>query len=301
MLSPTDDLLTTLRRPYVTRAEAFAAGFGRRRLQRLIASGELVRIHPGVYAIAAAELGPVDRIGAAVASLRDPVLASHRSAALLWEIAPADPDVVDVILPRRSLPEPRCGVVVHRPRDRGDLNVSTRSGIPCTNPLRTLIDLGAVAPEWVEPAFEQLTIRRIVTPSAARALLDRRSRHGRDGAGALRAVLDDWPLGDSCPDSALEVACARILRTHGHGDFVHHALIEGFEVDFAFHRERVIVEGDGFEHHGTRAAFEADRQRDAILSAAGWVVVRVTWWQLRDEPREFAERLRRTREARRWV
>ena len=54
------------------------------------------------------------------------------------------------------------------------------------------------------------------------------------------------------------------------------AIVEGFEVDFSWPAQRLIVETDGHRHHGTRAAFERDRERDAVLTAAGWRVVRIT-------------------------
>jgi very-short-patch-repair endonuclease len=44
--------------------------------------------------------------------------------------------------------------------------------------------------------------------------------------------------------------------------------------------------------HGTRRAFEEDRERDRVLSVEGWRVVRVTWRQLRDEPASVAADLR---------
>jgi very-short-patch-repair endonuclease len=46
----------------------------------------------------------------------------------------------------------------------------------------------------------------------------------------------------------------------------------------------VIVEVDGFAFHNTRAAFERDRASDRALQAAGYVVLRITWRQLVDEP-----------------
>ena len=63
------------------------------------------------------------------------------------------------------------------------------------------------------------------------------------------------------------------------------------EVDFAWRSERLIVELDGFAAHGTRAAFERDRARDRSLQAAGWRVVRVTWRQLREAPRQLVREL----------
>jgi uncharacterized protein DUF559 len=47
---------------------------------------------------------------------------------------------------------------------------------------------------------------------------------------------------------------------------------------------RVIVETDGFETHGTRAAFRNDRAKDAALTASGYRVLRFT----RDDDPELA-------------
>jgi very-short-patch-repair endonuclease len=51
------------------------------------------------------------------------------------------------------------------------------------------------------------------------------------------------------------------------------------------------VETDGWEHHGTRAAFEADRSRDAELTMAGYRLVRFTYAQLKHEPDRVARTL----------
>jgi hypothetical protein len=59
-----------------------------------------------------------------------------------------------------------------------------------------------------------------------------------------------------------------------------------------WHRERLVVELDGYTAHATRAAFEGDRARDRRLQASGWRVVRITWRQLHDEPQEVAAELR---------
>ena len=49
------------------------------------------------------------------------------------------------------------------------------------------------------------------------------------------------------------------------------------EVDFLWPKRALIVETDGYDSHGTRRAFEADRAKDAALTAAGFRVVRFTW------------------------
>jgi very-short-patch-repair endonuclease len=55
--------------------------------------------------------------------------------------------------------------------------------------------------------------------------------------------------------------------------------------------ERLAVEIDTFETHGSKAAFERDRRRDADLRAAGVEVERVTSRRLEREPGEVVRQL----------
>jgi very-short-patch-repair endonuclease len=61
---------------------------------------------------------------------------------------------------------------------------------------------------------------------------------------------------------------------------------ERLEVDFCWPDRRLIVEADSWDFHKTRAAFERDRRRDLLLTAAGWTVLRITWRQLTTRPQE---------------
>ncbi len=69
-------------------------------------------------------------------------------------------------------------------------------------------------------------------------------------------------------------------------------VIGPYTVDFVWPKPRLIVETDGFEDHGTRTGFEADRARDAWLTAQGYRVVRFTWRQLRNDPTRVVATLR---------
>jgi very-short-patch-repair endonuclease len=55
---------------------------------------------------------------------------------------------------------------------------------------------------------------------------------------------------------------------------------------------RLVAELDGYDTHGTRRAFERDRERDRKLQVAGYRVIRITWRQLTDEPDTIASELR---------
>ena len=56
--------------------------------------------------------------------------------------------------------------------------------------------------------------------------------------------------------------------------------IDDFLVDFLWSEKRLIVETDGFLHHGTRSAFESDRERDTRLTLLGYTVLRFTHRQV---------------------
>src|SRR3954452_221280 len=66
-----------------------------------------------------------------------------------------------------------------------------------------------------------------------------------------------------------------------------------YEVDAFWPSYRLIVELDSWEFDRGRRAFERDRERDAILQAAGYRVIRVTWRRLTQDPAEVAALLRR--------
>jgi len=55
--------------------------------------------------------------------------------------------------------------------------------------------------------------------------------------------------------------------------------------------ERVVLESDSYEFHATRAAFERDRRRDALLTRAGYLVLRTTWLELTAQPYALVARI----------
>ena len=265
---------------------------------RALDRGVLEPVHPLVARVVGSARSREQRILAAVLALRQGrvppglVVASHRSAAYLLGLERPDDDPVDVIVTSghaRSLD----GVVVHRPIVRADLRPTTRQGVPCTNELRTLVDLGAVDARAVPAALDRFVGTRRITPRTMAALLERHRRRGHSGVAALRRALGAWPLADAIPDSELELAMARLLRSHGLPPARFHARIEGFEVDFHIVGSPVIVECDGWTYHvADRRAWERDLDRDAALHAAGFVVLRRSRGQVLYEPVATAERVR---------
>jgi len=67
-------------------------------------------------------------------------------------------------------------------------------------------------------------------------------------------------------------------------------IVEGFLADFCWPHEPLIVETDR-RGHLTRAAFEPDRARDALLTAADRRAMRFTTEQVRGEHATVAARV----------
>jgi very-short-patch-repair endonuclease len=191
-----------------------------------------------------------------------------------------------VTLPTRAGRRKRRGIVVHRSSLAAD-EVTRQTHIPVTTPARTLVDLADVLPRRaLERAIDQAEYLRLDLGGLV-------PRHGRPGSGVLCRVLADHRAGSTLTRSELE---ERFLTLHRAGELprpVVNARVAGYEVDFLWQAERLIVETDGHAAHGTRAAFERDRLRDAELTALGYRVVRITYRRLVREPNAVREQLRR--------
>jgi hypothetical protein len=249
------------------RRQLRALGLGAKAIDHRLAIGRYATVFRGVYALGHAALPPRGWARAALLAVGDDAVLSHRSAAWLWGLCPA-PDAVEVSLAGRTL-RPRPRLVVHTV---ARIEATRRDGLPVTPPLRTLHDLRR-APDAGRLAAEAQVLRLV--------------RPGELGPGA-----------DAPTRSALERALLRIVAGAGlPAPLVNHR-VGAFECDFVWLPERVIVETDGWAAHGHRAAFEADRARDARLAAAGWTVMRLTWRQVNGDPLRVAARLARALMAR---
>lgn len=276
-----------------------SSGLARSAWYRALDAGTLIQVHPGVARVPGAADTPQQRIIAGVLAVGVPAVASHRSAALLWGIGrPAD-DPVDVIALDKRRDLRLVGVHLHRPRDRRRLRPQRRFGIACTNILRTLLDLGAVDPPAISDAVGHAVTTRLASLSAIEAAVAEHARSGRAGIVAVRDAIDDWSLDGKPTDSLLETTMRRLLTRYDLPAVEFHPVIEGYEVDFRVVGTPVIIECDGWAYHGLeRSNFERDRERDALLVAAGWIVLRFTYRAITTRPTWTAHRIREAIE--RW-
>ncbi len=266
------------------------SGLTRREWNRALGRGDIELTHRDVARLYGSALTAELRIQAALFAAGPDAMGSHRSSALLWGVERPPDEPVDIILPRRSRrARLNDSVVVHRPRDMQQLRAVWRHGIPTTDPLRTLVDLGAVDPEGVDDALARFVMDGYVTPRVVRAALVRHSQHGRHGIVALRDALERWSIGEKPVDSD------EILSTYDLPPVEFHAAVAGYEVDFWIVGSSVVIECDGWSTHGVdREQFEFDRVRDADLLAKGVLTLRTTWRQMTRNPRAAARRIEAT-------
>lgn len=258
----------------VSRAQLQGLGVGRGAIEKRSANGRLHRVYPGVFAVGHTALTREGRWLAAVLACGDGALLSHRSAGALWELVRYEGRRIDVNVPPGNRHRSKGAIIVHR----AAREPATHQNIPTTTPTQTLTDLSYTLPQRaVERALEQAEKLQLLDVSKA--------------GPRLKHLIEQH---DFAPTrSELETAFLRLCRRHGLPRPHVNAQVEGEEVDFSWPEQRMLVETDSRLHHGTRAAFERDRAKDARLTSLGWRVVRFTYRQAIRDPQTVATVLSR--------
>jgi very-short-patch-repair endonuclease len=270
----------------VTRAQLVERGLGGGAIDARIRAGRLHRIHRGVYAVGHPRLTREGRYLAAVFAFGDGAAMSHRSAAVHWGLLPERGPRIDVTVPGSGGRARRGAVIVHR-SPLPEAEVTVKKGIPVTTPARTIIDLADLGDRrQVERAFDEAAFLRL-------DLAGLEPRPGRKGSGLLKRVLAEHEPGSTRTRVDFEELLLALCRQTDLPQPAINDTVMGYEVDFSWPAQRLIVETDGWQAHGTRKAFEADRERDAELTAARWRVIRITWRRLENEPAAVAAQLAR--------
>ena len=248
---------------------------------------------PGIGVETGRLLEPKGLIAAAVAAAGDGAMASHRSAAFLHGADVVGHEPIDIVRGDRRCSLELPNTVFHRPRDLMDLRPREIDGIAVTNPLRTLLDLGAVSRWDVDRTLQIFVIKGLVTFESVDNALMRHSQHGRHGLVALRTALHQLALHEKAPDSVLEEEMARLARRFGLPPMEFHARVAGFEVDFLLTGTNIYLECEGWRYHGLdKEQFEFDRERTAQLLAAGYLGIRFTWAQIVRRPHIVARQIK---------
>jgi very-short-patch-repair endonuclease len=217
---------------------------------------------------------------------------SHRSAAVLWGLRGGEAVRTEVTVPRRL--GGREGIRAHRGELAPD-EITQVDGIPTTTVARTLLDLAALLDRaQLERAIEQAEALRLSDATPLAALVTRHP--GRRGTAVLKAILCAENRTAGVTRSELEERFLRFLAERAlplpRTNVWLQIGEDWIEVDCAWPDQRVVVELDSWAYHGTKAAFRRDRARDRRLRLAGWQPIRITSWNIDEQPQALESDLR---------
>lgn len=230
-------------------SELHRRGVSRRALAHAVASGELVTVGRGAYALPDAQ-PPLVR------AVRHRASVTCASALQLYGW-----DLLDKpVRPHLSSPRRQAsgGCVWHR---------------------------GALGPRLADELTAAAVAVRCLPGAQALVVADQVLRRGWDRTDLASRVrvrgsaAATWAVShaDGRAESVLESALRWALLTAGVSDLSLQVQIPGVgRVDMVA-EGWLVVEADGWGTHGTRAAFEEDRRRVTVAMCAGLPTVRVTW------------------------
>jgi hypothetical protein len=208
----------------------------------------------------------------------------------LWGILTTSPQPFHVTAHTTRRLRDRPPVKVHRARNLVAVDRVLLEQIPVTSLARTLLDLAEVLrPERLPKVLEQAEKLMQFDGLDVVAVCDRSRAHR--GTKPLRAALSASRPIKPVTRSDLERDFLALVEAAGLPRPAMNLFVGKYELDAYWDAVGLAVELDTFETHGSRRAFELDRERDAVLLEEGIRTIRVTDRQLETQPDELLRRL----------
>jgi hypothetical protein len=161
-------------------------------------------------------------------------------------------------------------------------------GIPVTTVARTMVDVSdLLRPDQMERVLEQAVVEDLLDVPAIQEQIEH--NRARRGARRLAKILGeyDFDLGQVLSEFEAELRTA--LRKAGLPQPLSNIWIvlddgdEAILPDLPWPAQRLVVQADGFKFHRARWKFEKDTRNDQRLVDADWIVIRLTYLQLKNE------------------
>lgn len=263
----------------ITTKQALELGLSTSAIFRLVSSGTWLTVFPGTHRLC--EVPPTWEQSMAAACLwgGPGSVASHRAAVRLHGLGLDDAPPEIYIPTKKRAPG---GLKVHNTDLLPAKDITRISDIPVTTVSRTLIDLGGVVPRPVVERVLETSLRGGLTSLTYLSdRIEEIGRPGRRGLATIRALMRVRDPRLAPTESELETMLWQLICNHSlplpQRQFqIYDA--EGFvgRVDFAFPRERLVVEAIGLSwHSGDRVLRDVERRNRLIL--AGWRVLEFPW------------------------
>ena len=246
---------------------------------RRLASGEWIHLLPRTFALRGSQSTFMRRVVAAYFWAGEGALISHGTSGRLFELDGVKSRVIEVSTPRRLRSD---RVKVHTRSTEG--YPSRRIGlVQSTSIEQTILDLSAVLnPEALEQTLDSAL-------RLGHTRLDRIVRHvaefggrGVPGSRQLKQLLHTRRQMPRPTHSILEVEFVQLTRDFNLPPAESQFPVEirpglTIHVDFAYPVEKVAIEIDSVRWHTGLRAIHRDHERQNLLVALGWRVLRFEW------------------------
>ena len=271
----------------VARRQLLAMGFSGSAIDRLVRTGFLHVVFRGVYVVGTPGAHGRSLLMAAVLACGKRAVGSHLHAASLWDVLDTSSRWIHVTRPGKTTRK-LAGIRLHEVRSLHPDDTAVIDNIPVTSLARTLLDVAAAAPRRLTHAWDEAERLGKLDLRAVEAAIARNPRH--PGRRAVERLIARAELPPDVRSKLEQLAWDLILVEQSPRPEAN-VVVAGYTVDLLF-PNGLVVELDGRTHHERRANFEADRERDADLLAAGHPVYRITWEAITERRPRVAARLR---------
>lgn len=226
-----------------------------RAISYMVARGELIRVHAGVYAVGYRRVEPVARAMAAVLACGEGALLSHDSAAALWGLRrwPEIPEVTTREHRRRP------HITTHRSRTLERTDRRSQLNVPTVSAGRAIADIASrLSDKQLTRITQNARHAGHLHPTDLRRLLLRCPR--------LQRLVDPQ---QNPTRSGFEDVLIPWLTRHGLPIPILNATVNGHEVDAFYPEQKVILELDSWRYHQDYPSWRSDRERDGENLASG--------------------------------
>lgn len=270
----------------ISRRQTLASGMSEDQVDRLLATGRWLTVHPRVYLAADRDLSAEARVLAAGLWAGDTATVSGLAAAWWHGLHSDAPATIEITVPRGSGLRQRPGIRLRHRRFAHVDRVQVR-GLWLTDVPLTVVEAAVALGERGAQLMDRSLQRRVRFDALRRAHSRNLGRRGSADAARLLAMVADRAA------SAAERKAITLLRQANLTGWRQHYLLDGYELDLAFPEHRLAIEVDGWAWHQDAHTFRRDRQRQNALVLAGWTVLRFTWDDLTQRPDDVIAEVRK--------
>ena len=266
-----------------TSAQARACGIGTDRARRRVESGEWIRETRGVYRVANRTLDIRMKTRIAVLSAGPGAALCGASAAWWHGLIDKPPSIISVMAPHGRRGRPIDGARVwHRTFDEGDVAVVERLRVTAV-PL-TVLD--ASVENGVRIMDSALLRNKVTIEDLLDAQKRNSGRRGSPRAASMLTAMSDGARSDA------ERRTVALLKSSDVGGWATNVDACGYVLDLAIQDLKIDIEIDGLAFHSDATAFQHDRERQNVLIANGWIVLRFTWHDITQRPQWVLAQIR---------